>query len=515
MLTVNKQGDLQISSKWVETLASNSDKEKKKQLFFFSHIGSIKSNIDNFLKTITNDNVFSKLPQEIKSFYDISNPQHVHLSFCYDSLSLELLQNLKFMFLLSGCFIIHLNTPESKFYDDESIFIIQSLFFYVLSEIKTNKVNKTSIVFLTNQNNKEIILDDNSLIEIEKLWRNCLQINKMSEYIHLKDYFNFNLFSINNSNFENVKNFLINNNKTEKTFDNISYNSTFIQEMLNKKWIDSKYIPKNLLISIEDKILKETISLYFADSAFYEVLHFSQKILKKWEKIVYKGKTINDYGNLVSNFLENINKKFEHSIPNQYISNHAILKKKLKLDNTIQQRISYLFTKQLLNLQSQALDKFKDNLLKIASDSKKNFESEKKIAVESVNQWFISNANILLSQNINLSYIAAQKELNNVLIEFSEKFKESPIVKIQSLRRLEKQTSTSGLKQSGIVIGFGLTAAVRPNGFGNFQLITSYTQGPHVFNFSLVNDRDIAEQEGQGKIKPFRIQPSLNFDIEL
>jgi hypothetical protein len=101
------------------------------------------------------------------------------------------------------------------------------------------------------------------------------------------------------------------------------------------------------------------------------------------------------------------------------------------------------------------------------------------------------------------------------LIEFSEKFKESPIVKLQSLQRLEKQTSTSGLKQSGIVIGFGLTAALRPHGFGNFQLITSYTQGPHVFNFSLVNDRDIAEQEGQGKIKPFRIQPSLNFDIEL
>jgi len=83
------------------------------------------------------------------------------------------------------------------------------------------------------------------------------------------------------------------------------------------------------------------------------------------------------------------------------------------------------------------------------------------------------------------------------------------------MQRVEKKTSNSGLKQSGVVVGFGLTTAVRPSGFGNFQLVTSYSHGPHVFNFSLVNDRDVAEQEGQGKIKPIRIQPSLNFDIDL
>mmetsp|Transcript_8650 Transcript_8650/g.18618 ORF Transcript_8650/g.18618 Transcript_8650/m.18618 type:complete len:286 (+) Transcript_8650:702-1559(+) len=285
--------------------------------------------------------------------------------------------------------------------------------------------------------------------------------------------------------------------------------------MINKKWICSSALPKELLISAEDKTLKEIMLFYFADSAFHEVLQFSQQILKKWGKVVYKGKTINNYGKIVSNFLENVNQKFDSLIPKDFNKDQVSIKKKLKINSIVQQRILFLFTKQLLNLQSQALEKFKDTLLKIASDSKKNFDSEKKLAIDTVSQWFISHAEALVSNNNRLSYIAAQKELDNVLIEFSEKFKESPIVKLQSLQRLEKQTSTSGLKQSGIVIGFGLTAALRPHGFGNFQLITSYTQGPHVFNFSLVNDRDIAEQEGQGKIKPFRIQPSLNFDIEL
>ena len=515
MLTVNKEGDLQISSKWVETLASNSDKEKKKQLFFFSHLGSIKSNIGIFIKNLFNDKLTHITSQEIKSFYEDSDCQKIHFNFCYDNISLELLQNLKFMFSLSGVFTIHLNTCESNFFDDSSIFIIQSLFFYAMSEIKSTKKKKTLIFFLTNCNNTEITLLENNLIEIEKIWKNCLQINKIDESILLTDYFSFSFLSINQLDYDNIKNIIIKNSKFEKTLDNVSYNFSFLQETINKKWVNSYSIPKILLISIDDKVLKETILSYFADFAFHEVLQFSQQILKKWEKIVYKGKIINSYGKIISDFLINLNKKFEDFIPDKYITDNITIKKKLKLNNIIQQKISYLFTKQLLNLQSQALDKFKDNLLKIVSDSKKSFDIEKKIAIESVSQWFIFNANSLLSQDIKLSYIAAQKELDNVLIEFSEKYKESPIIKIQSLQRLEKQTSTSGLKQSGIVIGFGLTAALRPNGFGNFQLITSYTQGPHVFNFSLVNDRDIAEQEGQGKIKPFRIQPSLNFDIEL
>lgn len=108
-----------------------------------------------------------------------------------------------------------------------------------------------------------------------------------------------------------------------------------------------------------------------------------------------------------------------------------------------------------------------------------------------------------------------KKELQRVLSEVAEKFKDSAVSKLISIQKTGKKTSKGKLKQSGIVTGFGITAAVRPRGFGNLQVITSYSQGPHVFNFSLVNDLDVAEQEGQTRIKPIRIQPSLNFDIDV
>jgi hypothetical protein len=515
MLTITKEGDLQISSKWVDSLVSNSNKDKKKKLFFFSHIGSFDSKADNFIQNIIQDSSYSKFSNQLKASYDSSDCERVHLSFWYEGLSIELLHIMKFMFLLSSCFLIHLNISNDNIFDDINVFIIQSLFFYAISEIKNNKMKKAIIVLLINNDSSILNSPDKYLKELEQLWKNCLNVNNINDPISLNDYFEFDFFNNNTLDVENIQNSIINSSKFEKTWDNVVYNPASLQDMINKRWIWSSALPKELLISAEDKTLKEIMLFYFADSAFHEVLQYSQQILKKWGKIVYKGKTINNYGKIVSNFLENVNQKFDSLIPKDFDKDQVSIKKKLKINNIVQQRILFLFTKQLLNLQSQALEKFKDTLLKIASDSKKNFDSEKKLAIDSVNQWFISHAEALVSNNIRLSYIAAQKELDNVLIEFSEKFKESPIVKLQSLQRLEKQTSTSGLKQSGIVIGFGLTAALRPHGFGNFQLITSYTQGPHVFNFSLVNDRDIAEQEGQGKIKPFRIQPSLNFDIEL
>jgi hypothetical protein len=76
--------------------------------------------------------------------------------------------------------------------------------------------------------------------------------------------------------------------------------------------------------------------------------------------------------------MENINKKFDYLIPKD-ISMINSIKKKLKLNNIVQQKILFLFTKQLLNLQSQALDKFKDTLLKIVSDSKKTLILKKNL----------------------------------------------------------------------------------------------------------------------------------------
>jgi len=186
-----------------------------------------------------------------------------------------------------------------------------------------------------------------------------------------------------------------------------------------------------------------------------------------------------------------------------------------ELSDMVQGRITSLFTSQLLILQTQALDKFKDLLVWQAKNSQKEFEFEKGIAITQVNDWFESKASKISIPEMRLDFIGAKKELQQVLGEVSEKFKESAVSKLISIQKTGKKTSKGKLKQSGVVIGFGITAAVRPRGFGNLQLVSSYSHGPHVFNFSLVNDLDVAEQEGQTRIKPIRIQPSLNFDVDI
>jgi hypothetical protein len=280
-------------------------------------------------------------------------------------------------------------------------------------------------------------------------------------------------------------------------------------------WKDSEKLLFLPFLNTEDIEVSGLINLYQTDSLFNQLWQISTDVMKNWTTLVARGKIVDDFGYIVSEFLSGLVLQFEKSLPQDFANDERAIRKIQELSDMVRQNIISLFTRQILNLQTQALDKFKDLLLSIISDTKKDFEFEKKLVMEKINSWFEEKAEKIVVPEMQLTYQGAKKELQNVLIEFAEKFKESPVVKLNSMQKVEKKTSSSGLKQSGIVIGFGLTTAVRPSGFGNFQLVTSYSHGPHVFNFSLVNDRDVAEQEGQGKIKPIRIQPSLNFDVDL
>eukprot|EP00168_Porphyra_purpurea_P005840 TRINITY_DN1697_c0_g1_i1.p2 TRINITY_DN1697_c0_g1~~TRINITY_DN1697_c0_g1_i1.p2 ORF type:complete len:115 (+),score=49.30 TRINITY_DN1697_c0_g1_i1:337-681(+) len=114
-----------------------------------------------------------------------------------------------------------------------------------------------------------------------------------------------------------------------------------------------------------------------------------------------------------------------------------------------------------------------------------------------------------------MSFRPSRLEVHNVLSDYTAKFKDSPTVQLQAMRRLERQASRPPSKPRNVSVGLGLTGAVRPRGYGNVQLVTGYSRGPHVVNMTVCNDADAAEQEGQGKVPFFRLQPTLNFDIDL
>nr|UXY87459.1 GTP-binding protein [Cryptomonas sp.] len=518
MFTVNKAGDIQLSTRWIENFGVDLDSSKKIHLSFLSHIGSNRNDINKIMKYISPEGSYSQTCNEIDGHIDCLDWRKIHLSFWFEIVSLESIRILKFMFMVSNSFLIYLNSYQNIFDNNDYLVIIMSLFIFAILDSKTRKNSNITIFFIMPDITQKVNFDyekENVIKQLEKVWEKCLEITGFSKNNSLSSFFVFEFASDNSFVNEEKKNCIDEMEKSRCIDKEIVSDSIHISELINKKWIDSRKLPIELFFSLDNQIIRNQISFYFSDSILYKFSRICNQVFKKWSKVIYRGKIIKNFGCVLSDFLNCISKQFDLSVPLGLEKCSDIANKKAELVDIIREKASFFFTRQLLNLQSQALDKFRGMLLNVISDSKTSFETIKKLSIDNINNWFVLNAKCLLSNSIKLSYYPAQKELNSVLLEFAEKFKDSPVVKLQSLQRLEKQTSVSGLKQSGIVIGFGLTAAFRPNGFGNFQLITSYTQGPHIFNFSLVNDKDVAEQEGQGNIKIFRIQPSLSFDIEL
>nr|UXY86992.1 GTP-binding protein [Cryptomonas paramecium] len=498
-----------VNPKWIDNFTSMLKKYKKKKISIVSYITSCENCNENFVSNIVE--MHEKTSDKLQVYYSQLNPQAVVMRFCYDLLSLEFVRSLKFMTSLTNYFLIHLNPVKNVVYDANSLDIIYCLFFYKIQEIRVKK--KMSIFFIVDQRYKFSYDQEGSTI-LQEMWKKCLIDNNINNGGNMSEHFEI-LFLKESQIVLRPDGTLIINGGLSKEALEIKCDTKYSDFLFQEKWLMSGHIPRNLLINIENDQIKDILSFYFIDSASDEVLKIFYKNFSKWDKTIRKGKLVGTYGKVTSDFMEIANKKFDVLIPKKFQNCSFFEKKKKELYKTFQQYILYLFTKQLLSLQSQSLERFKNIFMENSLLSKKSFELQKKIAIDDTDEWFVSHAVSLTMGNSNLSYTFAQKELNDVLDEFSEKLRDSPTIKMRMLRNTNKQTSTGNLRQKGMIVGFGLTAAFRPSGFGNFQFITSYTRGPHVFNFSFVNDKDVAEQEGQGKVKLFKIQPSLNFDIEM
>lgn len=271
----------------------------------------------------------------------------------------------------------------------------------------------------------------------------------------------------------------------------------------------------NGLIYFSSKFTKEQdiaqiLGPYRLFQYIYLIKANSIELFKKWNNIVNNGKIIETFGRQSFDLFMQTFFLVENLASYEVNVEEAMY----NLGDWIRLRIKRLFTKQMIILQEKALENFKDMLLDLIMDEKRDFDEEKNKLLDEVMSWFDKKSEIIKVEKL-FDSLKAREELEKVLSDFSYKFKESPVVKLNSLDKIEKQTSNSNLKEKSMVIGFGLTTALRPKGFGNFQFVSHYSKGPHVFNFSLVNDRDFAEQEGQAKVKRLRVQPSVNFDIDL
>lgn len=257
---------------------------------------------------------------------------------------------------------------------------------------------------------------------------------------------------------------------------------------------------------------KDLVAAYRCDVAYNAQQRPALSQLNRWTSDVDRGRTIPAYGDKATSLLDTALEKYDRDT-----ASHAAAairaKKRAELQSSLQARVRSLFNKQILLLQNAALQKFKDILLSNVANTVS--ESETQGALRRVDEWFARKAENLLVPSMRLSFRSARQEVQNALQTFGEGFRNSPTAQLQAMQQMERQAQRAPPRQRNVEFGLGINAACRPAGFGNFQLITGYARGPHTMQFTLVNDRDAAEQEGQGKVPIFRIQPTINTTIDL
>jgi len=501
-----------------------------KSLDFYFHLKGSTSKSDLFLK---NKKDLSSLPSDpfklsqIKvdenseknswiqetlniHFSDQEAPS-VHFELKMKEQSIFLYKNLKYFFLLTNSITMYIDSEDSDL-EVLKFFFVLAIENYVKG---SDNFSKITLVY-----NKSISGESTTKIKeyLRNLWKNSLEYTGFDlnqETLQIEDLFSIDKVSQDQppSDSEIIIGTNFNVDKEQLKTEPVSAESFLrfsLPILLSSETVT--YLPENIIL---DEDYQKISDSYLIGRIFNDLWLTSNSVINHWSSYVSKGKVIENFGSNVSNFLSGMMEEFEKTLPSSLKSNSESLNKIKELSDMVQGRITSLFTSQLLILQTQALDKFKDILVWQAKHSSKEFEFEKGIAILQVNEWFELKASKISVPEMRLDYHGAKKELQQVLGEVTEKFKDSAVSKLISIQKTSKKTSKGKFKQSGVVVGFGVTAAVRPRGFGNLQLVTSYSQGPHVFNFSLVNDLDVAEQEGQTRIKPIRIQPSLNFDVDI
>ena len=170
---------------------------------------------------------------------------------------------------------------------------------------------------------------------------------------------------------------------------------------------------------------------------------------------------------------------------------------------------------QMKKLQYNCSDFYEKKILKLVHKSTPEFNRGKEDALNEAERIFERT-----TKGHNVPYLGktikqAVFELRQVLNDYTERIKQCPAAELLNINRINKEIRTKGLKHRALLLGVGLTAAVRLRGYGNFQIVTSYGVGPHLLNFQIVNDRDNVENEMKEKVKPFRIQPSINIDYKI
>mmetsp|Transcript_1471 Transcript_1471/g.4454 ORF Transcript_1471/g.4454 Transcript_1471/m.4454 type:complete len:541 (-) Transcript_1471:161-1783(-) len=261
----------------------------------------------------------------------------------------------------------------------------------------------------------------------------------------------------------------------------------------------------------EQPTRRDLVAAYRCDLAYHAQHGIALKQINRWASEVDAGKLVSRFGAEANKLVDARLKGYELAT-----SMHANAPVRQKKENELKQflktNITGIFQKQILTLQTSALQQFKDLLLKnVLTGERRNHTT----ALNKVLDDFASKADDLVVDEYHLSFHGPRNVLRDVLNDYAQRFEDSPTVQLTAIQRYERRAQRPIRRQPDARISLNLTGAVRPRGYGNFQLATRYAEGPLAMNFSVCNDADAAEQEGHGQVPLFKFQPTINYDLDL
>jgi hypothetical protein len=490
--------------------------------------------------------------------------QTQHIIIVCDEQSFSFGQQIKFAHGLSENFFFHCSLDEVDSFKLCGFNAIQSLF---ITNIYRNLEKKNINQPLNKINIHTEIYYDGKIIFLNEVRNDCLKFlekrfkeawNNSLEYLSITEenvsFSRDEIFSIkfrfygdykkkNSQSFnfdaENLETNYpyrsLSPEKNYKFFPSLNYEN--YQELIMHAWIKSQtvdFIPlgkKEIPVSYWTKKL---CSRYLIQNFFDKIVFNSMvNLLKKWYAMTEKGIYIKNINQNLMLLIKNIQtqvlelgKKLKHldfikqydvSI-GQYFS-----KKEIFLINYYSKKAWSFFERhlkkiwffQIRMLQYKCSVIFKEKILKLFLQEPLHWDAGSTEAIKECEELFMKSGADFEIPLIKKTLYFAKSELKNALKDYFIELKESPAKELNALDKIEKSVNRTKSKSKQMIVGFALTTAVRLPGYGNFQLVSSYAHGPHVFNFSCINDKSTLENETKGYVKPLRIQPSLNFDIRL
>lgn len=418
---------------------------------------------------------------------------------------------------LADALIFNLWAADLGRYEAAGYSLLRTVFLEHVRIFRNEEPVKTLIVFVIRDHDDESPLDSLKSIlmqDIQSIWA---QID--ADGANLDDLFDFEFLSLphirhRSAEFDEAVADLaqrFSNPEHEKYLLSPEYSRKVPTEGLYN-YADVVWKDTDQDKSIELPGKKDLVAAYRCDVAYDAQQRPSLAQLNRWTSEVDRGRTVPAFGVKASGLLESALEKYDRDTLS-HASSAIRGKKRSELQSSLQARIRSLFNKQILLLQNAALQRFKDILLSNVTNPV--YETETPVALRRVDEWFARKAESLLVPSMRLSFRSARQEVQNALHTYGEGFSNSPTAQLQAMQQMERQAQRAPPRQRNVEFGLGINAACRPAGFGNFQLITGYARGPHTMQFTLVNDKDAAEQEGQGQVPFFRIQPTINTTVDL